>query len=127
MRNPLVLSFTALVVSLAWLPNASADAGTGETYFTSIEDGNCKSCHYTNSRRMVGPGLENVTRRHSDEWLRMWLEHPQGTWQGDHPETLELKERTRKVKARATSCVKKPMTEAQIEDLVDFLETLNKE
>ncbi len=74
-----------------------------------------------------GFSAENVTKRHSEEWLRLWLSDPQGTWKSDHPETRELKERTRKAKAPATSCVKKPMDEAQTRDLFDYLKTLETE
>jgi hypothetical protein len=104
-----------------------ADADAGEKLFESIESGNCATGHYTMTLRKVGPGLENVTSRHSEEWLRSWLKDPQGTWQSDHPETLALREQTRKLRSRATSCVKKPMEDQQLEDLVDYLGTLESE
>ncbi|MBW2271013.1 MAG: c-type cytochrome [Deltaproteobacteria bacterium] len=103
------------------------DPEAGKQFLESIEGGNCKTCHYTSKLRMVGPGMESVTKRHTDEWLRMWLTDPQGTWRSDHPETEELKTRTRKAKAPVTSCVKKPMTQWQVDDLISFLETLEKE
>jgi cytochrome c2 len=124
MRSGLASLLLVLSASVVWAPDASADAAAGKTFFDSIEGGNCKGCHYTTRLRMVGPGLENVTKRHSEEWLLLWLHDPQGTWKGDHPETRELKERTRKAKAPATSCVKKPMDEMQTRDLVDYLKTL---
>lgn len=117
----------AILASTVWASEATADPEAGKTFFDSIEGGNCKACHYTTKLRMVGPGMENVTKRHSEEWLQLWLSDPQGTWKGDHPETQELKERTRKVKAPATSCVKKPMDETQTRDLVDYLKTLETE
>lgn len=124
MKTTLVSLLVVLSTSVVWAPDTSADPEAGQTFFDSIEGGNCKSCHYTSKLRMVGPGLENVTRRHSEQWLRLWLSDPQGTWKSDHPETRELKERTRKIKAPATSCVKKPMDETQTGDLVDYLKTL---
>ncbi len=109
----------ALAVSIAW-----ADPESGKEFFRSIQGGNCKTCHYTNSLRLVGPGMENVTRRHTDEWLRLWLKDSQETWRSDHPETVELKERVRKTRVGATSCQKGEMTEVQLGDLLDFLDTL---
>ena len=124
MKAALASLLVVLSAWFVWAPDASADPEAGKSLFESIEGGNCKSCHYTSKLRMVGPGLENVTRRHSHEWLRVWLHDPMGTWKGDHPETRELKERTRKMKVPATSCVKKPMDEAQVGDLLDYLNTL---
>ncbi len=88
------------------------------------ESGNCATCHYTTALRKVGPGLQGVTTRHSEEWLFSWLKDPQGTWRSDHPETLALRERTRKLRSRATSCVKKPMAEQELDDLMNDLGTL---
>ena len=127
MRKTSIRFLAVLFASAFWLPAAWADADAGKAYFTSIEGGNCKSCHYTNDRRMVGPGLADVTRLHTEEWLHLWLKDPQGTWQAEHPETLDLKSRTRKQRSRATSCVKKPMTDEQMDDLLDFLKTLETE
>ncbi len=100
------------------------DPDAGKQFFDSIRGGNCKICHYTNERRMVGPGMRNVTRRHTEDWLRMWLNDPQGTWRSGHPETEELRTRTRKNKVPVTACVKQPMTEKQVDDLISFLKTL---
>ncbi|MAE95236.1 MAG: hypothetical protein CL910_11300 [Deltaproteobacteria bacterium] len=120
-------------------PGAPAEAGAtaeaepkgdpeaGKIFFESIQGGNCKTCHYTNQLRMVGPGMENVTRRHTREWMRSWLTDPQGTWQSDHPETEDLKSRTRKGRVPVTACQKGKMTEGQLNDLISFLETLEKD
>ncbi|MBW2280745.1 MAG: cytochrome c [Deltaproteobacteria bacterium] len=113
----------------AGLGAAEADAGAkaGKVYFDSIKGGNCKTCHYTNDRRLVGPGMRDVTTRHSDEWLRSWLKDPQGTWKSDHPETADLKKRTRKTRVGATSCMKQPMSDEETRNLIDFLSTLKEE
>ena len=126
MRNTVIFLLGGLLVSTLWAPMARADAKKGETYFRSVEGGNCKTCHSISSKRLVGPGMENVTKRHSDGWLRQWLQNPQATWKSEHPETLDLKSRMRKTRVKVTSCQKKHMTEEQIGDLVDFLKTLEK-
>ncbi len=105
---------------------AWADAKKGEEIFNDMQKGDCKSCHRVDSRKLVGPGLANVTKRHSDVWLKKFLKDPQGTWSSDHPETLELKKRVRKTRVPITVCKKNPMTSDQLQDLVDYLSTLEK-
>ncbi|MFQ5873250.1 MAG: c-type cytochrome [Dehalococcoidia bacterium] len=127
MRRTLLSLLGGLLAPALWVSVAWADAETGDAYFRSVEGGNCITCHSTGSKRLIGPGMENVTKRHSDVWLRLWLKNPQALWSSDHPETLELKSRVHKTRVKVTSCQKKPMTEEQIGDLLDFLKTLEKE
>ncbi|MDP6980702.1 MAG: hypothetical protein QF570_19230 [Myxococcota bacterium] len=126
----LTLALTAPVAALA---DAEADAKqgksektekTGKELFESAEGGSCSTCHHTTNMLKVGPGLLDVSKRHTDEWLTMWLKDPQGTWRSEHPETLELRERTRKLRSRATSCVKKPMDDETRQKIVDYMGTL---
>ena len=110
-----------------WLlsaPLAWGDAQKGEAYFNDTDQGNCASCHYPDGRRLVGPGLQGVTSRHSDEWLDKFLKDPQQVWQSDHPETLELKKRVRKTRAPVTVCRKEHMTPEVQSNLMDYLKTL---
>ena len=39
----------------------------------SIFKANCTACHTMGSQRLVGPGLEGVTSKHSKEWLKKWI------------------------------------------------------
>ena len=119
--------FPTAYVSL-WLLSivpAWADPGMGEAYFRETDQGNCASCHYPDGRRLVGPGLKGVTERHSEEWLELFLNDPQQTWESDHPETLELKERVRKTRVPVTVCRKEHMTAENYENLMDYLRSLN--
>lgn len=103
-----------------------ADAAKGEAYFSSINGGNCSSCHYVDGRKLVGPGLKNVTQRHSEDWLKEFLMDPQATWKSDNPETLELKKHVRKTRAPRTVCIKGHMTPEQIQDMTDYLKALER-
>ena len=123
----LVVALAGLLAAGLGAGEALADAEAGKAYFEDIKGGNCKTCHYTNDRRLIGPGMQDVTVRHSDEWLRSWLKDPQATWKSEHPETAELKQRTRKARVRATSCMKQPMTDQQTDNLIEFLATLKGE
>ena len=110
---------------MAWSPVALAgDPEKGEAYFKDINGGHCVSCHRTDGRKMVGPGLKNVTQRHSDEWLHKFLSDPQATWKGDDAETMELKKRMRKTRVPVTSCRKNPMSDEELKDLLAYLNSL---
>jgi len=113
----------ATAIALALTSSVGADSNKGEKYFHDEQAGNCKSCHYTDGRRLVGPGLRGVTERHSGEWLRSFLQDPQQTWSSDHPETLELKQRVRKKRAKVTTCKKQPMDAEGLQDLIEYLQT----
>ncbi len=101
-----------------------ADTSRGEAYFSDINGGGCNSCHYIDERKMVGPGLKGVSERHSEEWLRQFLTDPQATWKSDHAETLELKERMKKKRAPRSLCRKNEISEEQLTDLIDYLNSL---
>ncbi len=101
-----------------------ADAARGQEYFESMNGGFCTSCHRVDGNKLVGPGLRDVTRRHTDEWLKDFLSDLQGTWKADHPETLELKKRVRKTRVPVTACKKNPMEPGTLDDLIAYLKTL---
>lgn len=103
---------------------ALADASRGEAYFSDFNGGGCNSCHYTDDRKMVGPGLKGVSERHSEEWLRQFLTDPQATWKSDHAETLELKKRMKKKRAPRTLCRKNEISEQQLTNLIVYLNSL---
>lgn len=126
MRRFLISCLIPLALTIGGSSEAETETEVprGKVLFESATDGNCVPCHYTTGLRKVGPGLLDVTKRHSREWLVAWLTDPQGTWRSEHPETLELRQRTRKLRSRATSCIKRPMEEEKLQDLVDYLETL---
>lgn len=127
MRRSIISRLIPLLLVLGLPTSAWAGAEAGKELFESAQSGNCATCHNTTSVSKVGPGLEDVSKRHSEEWLLLWLKDPQGTWQSDHPETLALRERTRKLRSRATSCVKKPMPDQDLANLVEYLGTLKAE
>lgn len=122
-----VLSYVggSLIYLLCSLPTW-ADAARGEEIFNSMQEGDCKSCHRVDGSKLVGPGLADVTKRHSKEWILEFLKDPQSTWTSEHPETIELKKRVRKTRVPITACKKNPMTAAQLQDLLDYLSTLEK-
>ncbi len=125
--NKRIAFFTGIVLVYSYVSALWADPKRGEEFFKSVEGGNCMTCHYLDDKRLVGPGLQNVTKRHSDEWLKGFLKDPQAMWSSDHEETLDLRKRVHKKRNKYTSC-KKPenITQEQIQDLMDYLKTLEK-
>lgn len=110
-----------------WLPVSAiqADAAKGRAYYESMNGGLCTSCHRVDGSKLVGPGLKNVAKRHTDGWLRDFLSDPKKTWKSDHPETVELKRRVRKSRVPVTACKKNPMEPGTLDDLIDYLKTLD--
>ena len=116
--------FLFLLAGLIFHSTSVADATKGKEYFSSLNGGQCYSCHRADGRKVVGPGLKGVSKRHTDEWLTAFLTDPQKTWTSDHPETVELKKRVRKTRAPRSVCKKNPMNEEELKNLLDYLKTL---
>ena len=122
-RSAFLVSMGLLLLPFA---QAGADAEKGKAYFNDVQGGNCRTCHYTDETKLVGPGLGNLLVRHSEEWVRLFITDPQKTWQTDHPETIELKKSVRGgFKKRYTGCKKRPMAAETKQDLIDFFKTLS--
>lgn len=124
MRPPRTFLTYCIPLWLCSAPLSWADVEKGEKYFTEADQGNCRSCHYPDNRRLVGPGLKGVTQRHSEEWLVMFLKDPQKTWNSDHKETVDLKERVRKTRVPVTVCRKENMTPENLDNLMEYLRSL---
>ena len=98
---------------------------SGKVLFTSRVRGGCSICHKTTDKKLVGPGLAGIKDRHSREWLVDWIMDPQGMWEGDHPETAEMKKRLNKehMDKTAMKLMHKP-TRKEAEAITDYLLTL---
>lgn len=51
----------------------SLNAADGKALFKQ----NCGVCHTTTQQKMVGPGLEGITTKRSEEWLIKWIKDSQ--------------------------------------------------
>lgn len=123
-RMILALFIVTMVAGLSSTAFAG-DAATGKSIYEAKKVGNCKMCHKTTAKKLVGPGLKEVSKRHSDEWLKKWLNNPQATWEENDTETQELKKRMKKEKKKKTSMkMKKKLSDEQIDHLVAYLKTL---
>ncbi|MBI3793874.1 MAG: c-type cytochrome [Nitrospinae bacterium] len=119
------LIFTALILvgGMAFVvPYASADAAKGEALFNDKGKSKCLACHAI-GKKVVGPDLAGVSKRHTQPWLVKWITDAQGTWASADSETTELKARVHKEKAPKPAHAPPPLTAEQAGDLADFLMT----
>jgi len=120
-----ILSVLAFAIVLMNYSFASADAAKGEEIFNNTKVGNCKTCHNTNDKKKVGPGLKGVTDRQPKEWLQKWIADPQAVWDANDEHVQDLKKRMKKEDKPKTAM--KPaskLTPEQVADVIDFLATL---
>ncbi len=128
-------------VSFAFAGSAFAGADEGKSLFGSKK---CKTCHKAQGDpavfKPVGPGLKDVGKRHSKEWLAKWLTPAnKEQWESNDADVQELKARYKVAKKRdmkKSQMVKnfapgkggKPpkivLTADEVNSLVDYLLTL---
>ncbi|VAX17313.1 hypothetical protein MNBD_NITROSPINAE03-863 [hydrothermal vent metagenome] len=120
-----------MTIAFAFASIASAgDAANGEKLFNNKKK-KCKTCHKITEKKKIGPGLKDVGKRHTDEWLAKWLANPQKVWEANDKETVELKKwperygkKSREGKKKTKMKLKPPLSEAEVADLVAYLKTL---
>ena len=59
------------VVSMIMFTHANAQDGK------ALFKQNCGACHTTTQQKLVGPGLEGITAKRSEEWLLKWIKDSQ--------------------------------------------------
>ena len=97
-------------------PAGAQDAGKGEEIFEK----KCKTCHRVTDEVKTGPGLADVTRRHTNEWLHKWLTSPKAVIEGGDPAALALVKRF-KIKMPVIDLMQ---DENNRNDVIAFLKTL---
>jgi mono/diheme cytochrome c family protein len=111
-----------LVANLSSVPFAAADAKKGEELFNDKKTSKCLMCHAI-GKKVVGPDLAGVSKRHTKPWIVGWLTKVQATWDSKDAETMELRTRVKKEKAPKPAHMPPPLTEEQAGDIADFLMT----
>ncbi len=111
-----------VAASLAFASAAHADAAKGEALFNDKAAAKCTVCH-SFGKKVVGPDLTGTGGRHSKAWIVKWLTDTQGTWQGDDPETADLKKRQGKEGKPKPAHMTPKLSAEQAGDLADFLMT----
>ena len=74
MKRLKFVALSALLGIFASVAHVNAqDAAEGEQIFKN----NCASCHNTNAEALVGPGLQDITKRRPIDWIVKWVHNPQ--------------------------------------------------
>jgi cytochrome c551/c552 len=110
------------LATLVAAPFAHADAKKGEALFNDKGATKCLVCHAV-GKKLVGPDLAGVSKRHSKAWMVKWLAKPQDAWSSNDPETVQLKKSVHKETAPKTGHMPPPLTDEQASDIADFLMT----
>lgn len=92
------------------------DAGKGEEIFEK----KCKTCHRLTDEGKTGPGLADVTKRRTVEWLNKWLSNPGAVIASGDPGALAL---VKKYKVKMPT-IDLMQDEKNRNDVIAFLLTL---
>jgi mono/diheme cytochrome c family protein len=72
MKRAKFLVFAIWMGLSATLTVKAQDVAKGEEIFK----GNCAACHNTSDEKLIGPGLKDVEKRRSMDWLVKWVQNP---------------------------------------------------
>jgi len=118
MKKTLFAAF--LAANITAVPAAFADAKKGETLFKDKGATKCVVCHAI-GKKVVGPDLAGVGKRHTHAWLVKWITNTQATWDANDAETADLKKRTKKEGKPKSAHSTPPISEADAKDIADYL------
>lgn len=105
-----IASFAAMVA--VWPPApASAQTTTGEANFNKV----CIACHSVGGGRRVGPDLNGVNQRHTQDWLVNFISHSQKVVKEGDPKAVALFEEFKTVMPDA------PFSPEEIKDILAYI------
>lgn len=77
---------TALLIALLLISGISVAQTSGETLYRQ----NCASCHDVGTKRMIGPGLQGINEKRSNEWLHDWIKDSQAMVKAGDPDAVAI-------------------------------------
>lgn len=92
--------------------SSEADQHEGAQYFKQV----CVACHTINGGNLVGPDLENVHERRSDEWLQKFITSSQTLIKSGDPEAVAVFEQYNKI-----IMPDPPFTDKQITAIIGYI------
>jgi mono/diheme cytochrome c family protein len=122
MGRIIALGSVFFLASMMMVSSAFADAKKGEELFKNKGVSKCQICHAI-GKKLVGPDLAGVSKRHTKVWIVKWITDVQGTWTSSDPETLALKKSVKKENAPKPAHAPPPLSAEQAGDIADFLMT----
>ncbi len=75
-RKPNLAGVPPVVREIAMPPKAAEETGPEEEGRRLFQLRGCHTCHSVGKGKLIGPDLQKVTLRHSDDWLSRWLADP---------------------------------------------------
>lgn len=114
----------AIVAAFAVTAGAAyaGDANAGKALYEGA--GKCKTCHKTDDKKLVGPGLGGVSKKYDDAFLHKWIKDPQGTWAAGDPTVEKLKAGVNKTGKPKTAMAAGKLTDGEVDDVIAYLKTL---
>lgn len=112
------LIFTGLLMT-AWFAAVEAaplaqSGSDGEALFNE----KCTACHTIGAGKLVGPDLDGVTQRRTNEWLTRWISGPDKMLAAGDPAATQLLQENNNVQMPNLG-----LTQTQVASLIAFLES----
>jgi len=79
---------------------------------------NCAACHHPTAKKSIGPGLEGVADRHSNEWLHDWIKNSTALRESGDVDAIAIYEEYNKV-----LMPNQPVDDEQIEAILEYIAT----
>lgn len=95
----------------------TGDIANGGSLFKS----NCASCHDTGTSRSVGPGLKDIHKKHSFEWLVKWIRNSQAMVAAGDPDAVKIFNEYNKVPMTSFPT----LSETDVQDILAYIEDAN--
>ena len=111
----IVISFV-FIIGLITVSPSSGDTLPGEELFNK----KCKQCHKVTEQLSIGPGLKDVTKRRSVEWIEKWLIDPKKVLDSNDSIAQELKKSFKRVMPK----IPEMSTDENRKDIIEYLKTL---
>ncbi len=109
-----------VISSVFMLGLTLASPSYGELPGEGLFNKKCKQCHKTTEQVLIGPGLKDVTKRRSIEWIEKWLIDPKKVLNSDDPIAQELKKSFKRVMPK----IPEMSTDENRKDIIEYLKTL---
>lgn len=122
MKRFFTFAVAASIATMVTSGVAYADVNAGKSLFESA--GKCINCHNVNDKKKVGPGLAEITKRTTEDWLKKWLKDPPAVWNAGDDYTKKLKETMKKVDKPKPAHNTRPLSDQEVADLLDYMKTL---
>lgn len=105
----------AIVLALAlFLGTSPAFADNGSDLFKTY----CASCHTTSKAKIVGPGLEGINEKRSQEWLVSWIKNSQDLIAQNDAEAVAIFEEYDKMPMPPFS----QLSDAEVIEILNFID-----